>query len=237
MLPRVQNISIGEIEVSVEVANCLESRRKGLMNRISLDENSGMLFIFSDSKPRSFWMYETYLPLSIAYIDELGIITEIRGMVPLDLNGVKSSSPAKFALEMNEGWFDRNKIRVGNKLRVKNNFLKESRLKNKFKKLIKESYEEIIDVGVKLRIKITSPTDPTMQDILTDIRGIKNVITVKQEGQLYPAPDKKQWTKLTIRFEDDESFDLPDLERGLRKIEGIDLVFVKTYDGKPVVRS
>jgi len=109
-------LSVKNIRVTVEVANCLQSRQQGLMNRLSLQENAGMLFIFEETAPLSFWMKETYIPLSIAYLDEGGTITNIEAMAPLDLSSVRSTLPARYALEMNEGWFERNGVRAGDRI-------------------------------------------------------------------------------------------------------------------------
>jgi uncharacterized membrane protein (UPF0127 family) len=83
------------------------------MFRESLALGAGMLFIFPDSGPRSFWMKNTYVPLSIAYLNENGKILNIERMIPFNLAGVKSVGHAKYALEMNQGWFHKNGIRVG----------------------------------------------------------------------------------------------------------------------------
>ena len=123
-------ISIAGVDVTVEVAQCDTSRRKGLMNRLSLDENSGMLFVFSDTENRSFWMKETYLPLSIAYLDEAGVIINIEKMTPLDLTSIKSSRPARYALEMNEGWFERNGVFIGDTINVLEK-LQETKMSNR----------------------------------------------------------------------------------------------------------
>jgi len=113
---RDATITINGIEVVVEIADCDQSRAQGLMQRITLDEDCGMLFVFEESAPRSFWMKETYIPLSIAYLDEGGSITNIEDMAPLDLSSVRSTIPARYALEMNEGWFERNGVRAGDRI-------------------------------------------------------------------------------------------------------------------------
>ena len=136
-------IKVNDLDVVVEIADCEESRRKGLMNRLALDENSGMLFIFSDEKPRSFWMKETYLPLSIAYLNDSGSIINIEKMTPLDLMGTKSLAPARFALEMNEGWFERNGVCIGDNIMLsytRNKNLEENILRIWVRSLIKETF-------------------------------------------------------------------------------------------------
>lgn len=101
----------------VEIADTLQKRNHGLMFRQSLDKNSGMLFIFFGTRHRSFWMKNTLIPLTIAYIDEKGIITQLIKMRPLDASVTyESEKPAKYALEMKQGWFRKHKIRKGSRV-------------------------------------------------------------------------------------------------------------------------
>lgn len=82
------------------------------MYRRWLAPDSGMLFVFGEDAIRSFWMKNTYLPLSIAFITSSGIITDIFEMSPEDtLTRYQSSVPVRFALEMNAGWFHRHGIK------------------------------------------------------------------------------------------------------------------------------
>ncbi|MEO0081678.1 MAG: DUF192 domain-containing protein [candidate division WOR-3 bacterium] len=98
----------------VEVASSEEDRMTGLMFRRSLAPDSGMLFVFEDTAPRSFWMKNTWIPLSIAFIDENRIITDIMEMTPEDTTTrYASSRPVVWALEMNAGWFQSHGIRPG----------------------------------------------------------------------------------------------------------------------------
>ena len=98
------------------------------------------------------------------------------------------------------------------------------------RKILKESYQDIASIGLRIRIKILKPTDPSMLDILTEIRGLQNVITVRQEGLLMSASGGLQMADLIIGFEDDENFDVPDLKRSIWKIKGVDMVIIKTYN-------
>ena len=103
-----------KVSVSVERANTESLRQKGLMFRSDLEENRGMLFIFPDEDYRTFWMKNTCIPLSIAYINRRGVITQILDMKPLDTSIVyPSHEPVQFALEVPVGWFSRNGIRAG----------------------------------------------------------------------------------------------------------------------------
>ncbi|MBN2160263.1 MAG: DUF192 domain-containing protein [Spirochaetes bacterium] len=87
---------------------------KGLMNRKEMDRNAGMLFVFDSEHLLNFWMKDTHLPLSIAYIAGDGTINEIHDMKPLDASVTyPSSRPARFALEVHRGWFERNSITRG----------------------------------------------------------------------------------------------------------------------------
>ncbi|MFW5742909.1 MAG: DUF192 domain-containing protein [Spirochaetota bacterium] len=104
------------VELTVEVADTPETRTRGLMERTELGEREGMLFVFESSEQRSFWMKNTPLPLSIAYIDDALTIREIHDMQPLSLEPVRSRHPARYALELNQGAFERLGIRVGDRL-------------------------------------------------------------------------------------------------------------------------
>ncbi len=99
--------------INVEHAADTPTRQLGLMYRNFLPPNAGMLFSFPDSSDRSFWMKNTYIPLSIAYIDEQGVILNIEDMEPQNLDGVRSVGPAMYALETNKGWFDEHGISAG----------------------------------------------------------------------------------------------------------------------------
>lgn len=97
----------------IELANTPIKREMGLMGRKKMGKNQGMLFDFPSSRRLSFWMHNTYLPLEIAFINEDGIITEIKEMIPMSTRPVTSSNNCKYALEVNKGWFDNNNISVG----------------------------------------------------------------------------------------------------------------------------
>jgi len=100
-------------KISVELATTNETRNRGLMYRHSLGADDGMLFVFPDNDYRSFWMENTYIPLSIAYLTEAGTIINIERMYPHNRTSVKSRAPAKYALETNADWFKKNGIQVG----------------------------------------------------------------------------------------------------------------------------
>ena len=103
--------------IAVEVVRTPEERRQGLMYRTSLAPNSGMLFVFEQEAIRPFWMKNTRLPLSIAFIDRDSIITDVMEMAPEDTTTRYSpSSPSRYALEMNAGWFQAHGIKPGDKV-------------------------------------------------------------------------------------------------------------------------
>src|SRR5687768_16033080 len=110
-------VSINNIEIPVYVADEAGERAEGLkfVKKGELGENEGMVFVFSSSEQLSFWMENTLIPLDIAYLDEDGQILNIRQMQPLDLSPQPSSGPARYAVEMNEGWFAKNNVEAGDK--------------------------------------------------------------------------------------------------------------------------
>jgi uncharacterized protein len=100
--------------LNAEVADSPQTSENGLMFRDSLPEDRGMLFVFEQPKTASFWMKNTKIPLSIAYIDSTGKILEIKSLKPLDETAVPSASDqVAFALEVNQGWFGRHGISPG----------------------------------------------------------------------------------------------------------------------------
>ena len=109
----VHTIRVADQSLRVEVAHEPESRARGLMFRDHLGADAGLLFIYPDTKPRGFWMKDTRIPLSIAFADETGKIVRISEMKPFETDRTTSVYPAKYALEMNKGWFDSKEITKG----------------------------------------------------------------------------------------------------------------------------
>ena len=107
---------LADTTVLAEIADTNRSRQIGLMHRQFMPEHRGMLFVFAEPQQLCFWMRNTLIPLSIAYLDENAKVIDIFDMQPLDENSVCSSSPAQFALEVNQGWFERNHVQVGDPL-------------------------------------------------------------------------------------------------------------------------
>lgn len=106
-------LSIGTHRLTVELAATPEQRTQGLMFRESLADDTGMLFVFPFDQGLSFWMRNTTIPLSIAFIDSERRIINIADMQPLDEQSVPSERPARYALEVNQGWFGARGIRAG----------------------------------------------------------------------------------------------------------------------------
>ncbi|MES2964622.1 MAG: DUF192 domain-containing protein [Bdellovibrionota bacterium] len=113
-----RKITLGGKTVTVEIADTPLRRERGLMFRTSLDEKSGMLFVFDGEQPLAFWMKNTLIPLSIAYIDKDRKIVDIQEMVPAVMGEMHPKSypskrPAMYALEMPKDWFSRNRVKIG----------------------------------------------------------------------------------------------------------------------------
>ena len=106
-----------EVEVRVEIADSPDEQARGLMNRTALAEDRGMLFVFEEEQELSFWMKNTLIPLSIAYMDSEGHIVDIQDMKPLDDEEPHyvSAEPARYALEVNQGFFEERGVEVGNR--------------------------------------------------------------------------------------------------------------------------
>jgi uncharacterized membrane protein (UPF0127 family) len=110
---RVERTEAAATPLKVELASSPEERSQGLMRRKNLADGEGMLFIFERDEALSFWMKDTIIPLSIAFIASDGRIVEIKDMRPLDLSPVKSSRSVRYALEVPQGWFERAGIKPG----------------------------------------------------------------------------------------------------------------------------
>ncbi|MFA6508718.1 MAG: DUF192 domain-containing protein [Treponemataceae bacterium] len=102
--------------VHAEIASNDEDRTRGLMFRKVLSDGDGMLFVFESDRELSFWMKNTYVPLSIAFIASDGRIIEIRDMDPLSLAPINSERSVRFALEVPRGWFSRVFVTVGDRI-------------------------------------------------------------------------------------------------------------------------
>ena len=106
-----------EVKVRVEIPDNASEFRRGLMYRTALPKDRGMLFIFEEEQKLSFWMKNTLIPLSIAFIDSEGRIVDIQDMKPLDDDPPHyvSAKPAQYALEVNKGFFEERGVEVGDR--------------------------------------------------------------------------------------------------------------------------
>jgi uncharacterized protein len=109
----VVELNMDGYKVLVEVANTEATRMAGLMFRKDMGTDNGMLFVFSDTKSRAFWMKNTEIPLSIAFADETGKIENILEMPPETEQSFMSVGAARYALEMNAGWFTKHNVKAG----------------------------------------------------------------------------------------------------------------------------
>lgn len=111
-------IDVDGQELAVELAITPEEQMVGLMNRDTLGGDEGMLFVFPQEKILSFWMKNTAIPLSIAFIKVDGRIVQIESMKPYSLDSHFSHEKVKYALEMNDGWFTKHGVGVGDLVRI-----------------------------------------------------------------------------------------------------------------------
>lgn len=114
-MPRIE-LSAGIHRITAELAATDEHRQRGLMYRKEMPAQEGMLFVFERSERFCMWMKNTYLPLSVAFMDEQGVILNIETMRPETLDSHCAAKAARFALEMNAGWFEKRGIRPGARL-------------------------------------------------------------------------------------------------------------------------
>lgn len=125
--PRLQTIKlyVGAQELATELALNPVEIYTGMMWRTNMAENEGMLFVFGDAAPRAFYMRNTYVPLSLAYIDPDGVVQEIHDLQPRDETSVPSKAEnIQFVLEVPQGWFKRHNIAPGALVRTQYGELK-----------------------------------------------------------------------------------------------------------------
>ena len=114
-LPAV-TLTAGMHLIQAEVAGTPEQRSIGLMHRPKMGASEGMLFVFESQSQQCFWMKNTLLPLSIAFLSDDGRVVNIEDMAPRTLGSHCSSKPVRFALEMNQGWFAKRGIKAGSSI-------------------------------------------------------------------------------------------------------------------------
>jgi uncharacterized membrane protein (UPF0127 family) len=111
-MPRME-LTAGFFRIDAEVAADQENRMQGLMHRKRLPTHEGMLFVFPSTQRHCMWMRNTLLPLSVAFLDEQGRILNIEDMQPQTEISHCAAAPARFALEMNRGWFASKGLKPG----------------------------------------------------------------------------------------------------------------------------
>ena len=112
----VMELSAGFYRIEAEVASNDRNRQLGLMNRQTMPAQHGMLFVFTENNTHCMWMRNTLLPLSVAFLNEEGKIINIEDMQPQTEDNHCARVPARYALEMNLGWFAQRGIKPGMKL-------------------------------------------------------------------------------------------------------------------------
>ena len=115
---RTITMQIGRQTFTLEVADTEPVRETGLMNRDSMPANHGMLFVFDDESPRSFWMKDTRIPLDILFIDGNGKVVSSKSMKPFDLRTTPSDGAAKYAIELNAGAAQSSGVSAGDQLTI-----------------------------------------------------------------------------------------------------------------------
>ncbi len=114
-LPVVQ-LQAGMHNIRAQVAATVDQRATGLMHRREMPQHEGMLFIFEQPSVQCFWMKNTLLPLSIAFVADDGTVVNIDDMKPQTLDSHCSTKPVRYVLEMNQGWFAKRGVKAGAKL-------------------------------------------------------------------------------------------------------------------------
>lgn len=109
-------LSAGIHTIRAEIAATEESSRTGLMHRESMKPNEGMLFVFDAPDQQCFWMRNTLIPLSIAFIKDDGTISNIADMTPMSTDTHCSRGAVRYGLEMNQGWFSERGVTAGDRI-------------------------------------------------------------------------------------------------------------------------
>ncbi|MBW8465338.1 DUF192 domain-containing protein [Acidovorax sp.] len=114
-LQRVE-LAAGMHRIDAQVAASPQERQTGLMHRKDMPQHEGMLFVFEQPAQQCFWMKNTLLPLTAAFVDDDGTIVNLADMKPQTLDSHCSAKPVRYVLEMNQGWFAKKNIKAGAKL-------------------------------------------------------------------------------------------------------------------------
>lgn len=114
---RSKTLTVSEYQIQAEIADTPALRRRGLMERVALAEDAGMLFVFAQpNRQHCFWMRDTYIPLDVAFLDASGRILQISSMEPLSERTHCSRQAAAYALEVSRNWFSHKGIGVGDQI-------------------------------------------------------------------------------------------------------------------------
>lgn len=114
-LPKIK-LSAGMHLIDTQVASTSDQRATGLMFRQEMPQGEGMLFVFEEATPQCFWMKNTLLPLTAAFITDDGTIVNLANMKPQTTDSHCSAKPVRYVLEMNLGWFEKKGLKAGSKL-------------------------------------------------------------------------------------------------------------------------
>ena len=114
-LPRVK-LAAGMHQIEAQVAQTPDQRATGLMHRKEMPQHEGMLFVFEQPTQQCFWMKNTLLPLSIAFLADDGTVVNVAEMAPQTLESHCSHKPVRYVLEMNTGWFAKRGVKPGSKI-------------------------------------------------------------------------------------------------------------------------
>lgn len=114
-MPRIE-LTAGFHRIDAEVAADQINRMQGLMQRRSMAANQGMLFVFPQAQRHCMWMRNTFLPLAVAFLDDNGTILNVEEMKPQTEDNHCAAAPARFALEMNSGWFSAKGLKPGGRV-------------------------------------------------------------------------------------------------------------------------
>lgn len=191
-------------KIFVELAKTPYKQSQGLMFRKELQPDSGMLFVFDDPKPLSFWGMNTFIPLDIAFIDEHGTIKDLKRIKQHDLTSIKSSCPCKFALEVSDGWFKENGFAVGDFM----------------ESLLKDSDGHIMLIKNKLSQKTAQVVpDEELEDVEPE------VISPEKEEEPILEKDKPEATSTPVTPEEVAPVAKPELEEAGISIPKFDSIF------------
>ncbi len=113
----IAELGAGMYRIEAEVASTFEDRQRGLMYRRTMPQQHGMVFVFTEEARHCMWMKNTLLPLSVAFLDGSGRVVNIEDMQPQTENNHCATAPARYALEMNIGWFRERGIKPGDSIR------------------------------------------------------------------------------------------------------------------------